>query len=159
VLSNCRQPFVKRGSRPENVGGDGSWPDWEIKMAGELTPSVRVRIAARFLMRCLLHYQEAHCASIFICMMSKPPDVGCYEKEKWPAWAYLTTDRLQTPSTLSELTLSATVNRTHVHASQCTLVLFWNLSNSFLTDFLHLLASRGYLSASSVTNLHRLLKM
>src|ERR1019366_911194 len=58
VLSNWRQ----RG----NVGGDGSWPDWAIKMAGELTPSVRLRIVARFLMRCLLLYQEAPRASIFI---------------------------------------------------------------------------------------------
>ena len=59
-VKNWRQPFVKRVSRPENVGGDGSWPDWDIKIAGELTPSVRLRIVARFLMRCLLHYQEAH---------------------------------------------------------------------------------------------------
>jgi len=57
---NWRQPFVKRASRPENVGGDGSWPVWDIKMAGELTPSVRHRIAARFLMRCLVDYQESH---------------------------------------------------------------------------------------------------
>ena len=61
VLSNWRQPFAKRVSRPENVGGDGSWPDWEIKMAGEFTPSVMTSDSiARFLMRCLLHYQESH---------------------------------------------------------------------------------------------------
>jgi hypothetical protein len=60
VLSQWRQPFAKRVCRPENVGGDGSWADWDIKMAGGLTPSVRLRIAARFLMRCLLHYQEPH---------------------------------------------------------------------------------------------------
>jgi|ERR1017187_2278892 hypothetical protein len=72
VLSNWRQPLVKRASCPENVGGDGSWPDWDIKMAGELTPSVRLRIAARFLMRCLLNYQEAPRASIFIYMIFLP---------------------------------------------------------------------------------------
>jgi hypothetical protein len=60
VLSNWLQPFVKPVSRPENVGGDGSWPDWDIKIAGELTPSLRLRIVVRFLMRCLLHYQELH---------------------------------------------------------------------------------------------------
>jgi hypothetical protein len=60
VLSNLRQPFVKPVSRPENIAGDGSWPDWDMKMAGELTPSVRHRIVAQFLIRCLLFYQESH---------------------------------------------------------------------------------------------------
>src|ERR1035441_10317234 len=69
VLSNWLQPFVKPVSRPENVGGDGRWPDWDIKIAGELTPSVRLRIAAQFPMRCLLLYQEAHRASTFICII------------------------------------------------------------------------------------------
>jgi hypothetical protein len=60
AVKNWRQSFGKLGSRSKNVGGDGSGPDWEIKMAGELTPSVRLRMVARFLMRCLLHYQESH---------------------------------------------------------------------------------------------------
>jgi hypothetical protein len=55
-----RQPFVKPISRPQTVGGDGSWPDWDIKMTGELTLSVRLRIAARFLMDYLLQYLEQH---------------------------------------------------------------------------------------------------
>jgi hypothetical protein len=50
AVKNWRLTCVKRVSRVGNVGGDGSWPDWDIKMAGELTPSVRLRIAARFLM-------------------------------------------------------------------------------------------------------------
>jgi hypothetical protein len=40
---------------PENVGGDGSWADWDIEMAGELTPSVRLRLVARFFMRYFAH--------------------------------------------------------------------------------------------------------
>jgi hypothetical protein len=46
AVKNRRQPIVNRVSRPENIGGDGSRPDWDVKMAGELTPSVRLRIVA-----------------------------------------------------------------------------------------------------------------
>jgi hypothetical protein len=34
-VKNWRQPFVKRVNDPEKVGGDGSWPDWDIKIEGE----------------------------------------------------------------------------------------------------------------------------
>lgn len=34
--------------------------DEEIKMAGELTPSARLRIVALLLMRCLYDYQESN---------------------------------------------------------------------------------------------------
>jgi hypothetical protein len=68
VVQNWWQPFVKRVSLPENVGRDGSWSDWDIKMAGEFTRSVRLRIVARFLMHCLLHYQELHPRVNFICI-------------------------------------------------------------------------------------------
>ena len=58
TVKNWRQPFVKRASRPENVDGGRSWPDWDIQIAGELTPSVRLRIVALFLMGCLLHFSR-----------------------------------------------------------------------------------------------------
>jgi len=64
-------------------------------------------------------------------------------------WAYLLTDRLQTPHP----TLPATVNCTHVHTSQLDLVLFCGMSNRCS---IHLSYGGGRFSCTSVTNEQRM---
>jgi hypothetical protein len=54
------------GSRPEKCAADGSRPVWGIKIAGVLTLSVTLRIVARLLMACLLHFSKLTYARQFL---------------------------------------------------------------------------------------------